>query len=72
MQLSIDGEGHLSYVELTDEQVKYIRELSILPHSIVGREGFDWTMTLADAAQWAIEQSRQAWQGQQDGPGNGT
>ena len=61
MQLSIDGEGHLSYVELTDEQVKFLQEL--LDEDLA---------TLATAARWAIEQSRQAWQGEQDGPGNGT
>lgn len=62
MQLSIDGEGHLSYVELTDEQVKYLRELS--------DERVDGFATLAPAARWAIEQSRQVWQAeaQQDGP----
>ena len=47
MQLSIDGEGHLSYVELTDEQVKFLREL--LDEDLA---------TLATAARWAIEQSR--------------
>ena len=62
MQLSIDGEGHLSYVELTDEQVKFLREL--LDEDLA---------TLATAARWAIEQfASQVWQGEQDGPGNGT
>ena len=64
MQLSIDGEGHLSYVELTDEQVEYLR--------FVSDERVDDYATLAAAARGAIEQSRQAWQGEQDGPGNGT
>ena len=65
MQLSIDGEGHLSYVELTDEQVKFLREL--LDEDLA---------TLATAARWAIEHcallQAQIWQEEQDGPGNGT
>ena len=64
MQLSIDGEGHLSYAQLTDEQVKFLRELS--------DDHLDGFATLATAARGAIEQSRQARQGQKDGPGNGT
>ena len=54
MQLSIDGEGHLSYVELTDEQVRYLQT--------VADDHIDDVETLAGAARWAIELSRKVWQ----------
>ena len=57
MRISISGEGHLSTVDLTGEQVEYLQQLLAKrahnPDDIV---------TLAVDARWAIEQSRQAWQ----------
>ena len=55
--------GFITEVTLTDEQVTFLEMLEY--------ERKDIALSDAEAAQWAIEQAREAWnaEGEQDGPG---
>ena len=68
--IEIHDAGHVSSAELDDAQMAFLGELRIqaamVDTSVVGGPG-----TYAAAADWAIEQAREAWaaEGEQDGPG---
>lgn len=63
MQVSIDGDGHLSYEPLNEEQIAFLQA--------VQREHLgDGRPTLAQIAADCIDAAREVWEGEgnQDGP----
>ena len=68
--IEIHDAGHVSSVELDDEEMVFLDELRTQA-ALVDAAAEYGLGTYAEAAQWAIEQAREAWnaEGEQDGPG---